>query len=51
MIDIDNSSHKELLIEYEICQDLWGKYSSDCFGFYVNALHKKITELGGWPVK
>jgi len=51
MIDIDKATHKELIIEWEMCQDLWSKYSCDCFGFYMTALQNKITELGGWPVK
>lgn len=51
-IDIDNSSHEELLKEHYICTgDLWSKYSCDCLGFYIKALHKRIVELGGWPVK
>ena len=49
MIDVEKSSHKELLDEYERCEKEWGRYSSDCFGFYVQALHRKIVELGGWP--
>jgi hypothetical protein len=48
MIDIDNATHQELLCEYEKCEQLWVKYSYDCFGFYMDALHKKIVELGGW---
>jgi len=51
MIDIDTASKKELLNEYEKCENDWGKFSSDCFGFYITALHKKIVELGGWPTK
>ena len=49
MVDIEKSTHKELLEEYERCQELWGKYSGDDFGYYVQALHKKIVEMGGWP--
>jgi len=47
-IDIDKASHKELVEEFERCQELWGKYSCDCFGFYISALKKAIvnTELG-----
>ncbi len=49
MIDIKEATHKELLEEYEESEKKWGKYSSDCFGFYISALHKRIVELGGWP--
>jgi hypothetical protein len=48
MIEIETATHSELLAEYEICQQLWGLYSCDCFGFYIDALHKAIVELGGW---
>lgn len=48
MIDIEKSTHQELLDEYEKCQNDWGKFSSDCFGFYINALHKEIIKRGGW---
>ena len=51
MIDIETATKKELLVEFEDMQDLWGKSSSDCFGFYITALHKAIVEKGGWPVK
>ena len=51
MIDIEKASHKELLAAYAEAEKAWGKWSCDCFGFYLSALHKKITELGGWPVK
>jgi hypothetical protein len=51
LLDIENSTHEELLCEYELCMDLWGQYSSDCFGFYISELHRKIVELGGWPRK
>lgn len=44
MIDIEKATHNELLNEYEKCEDLWGKYSCDCFGFYMSALHKKISK-------
>jgi len=48
LIDIENSTHQELLDEWDKCEKLWGKYSSECFGFYINALHRKIVKLGGW---
>jgi len=52
MIDIETATYKELLKEYDECTgELWSKYSCDCFGFYIDALHKKITELGGWPAR
>jgi hypothetical protein len=51
LIDIEKASHEELLQEYEDCQQLWGKYSCDCFGFYIGALHKEIVKRGGWPSK
>lgn len=51
LIDIEKATKEELLIEYERCEELWSKYSCDCFGYYVDALHKRIVELGGWPTK
>jgi len=48
MIDIEKATKQELLQEYEKCQQLWGRYSCDCFGFYISALHNRIVELGGW---
>jgi len=48
MIDIENATHKELLEEWERCEELWEKYSCDCFGFYMNHLHTAITNKGGW---
>lgn len=48
MIDIKNSTKEQLIQEYDKCQNEWGKYSSDCFGFYIQAIHKRIVELGGW---
>lgn len=51
MIDIGTATHEELLDEYEACEKDWGKYSCDCFGYYISALHKAIVEKGGWPTK
>lgn len=51
MLDIKNATYEELLIEYEECMALWGKYSCDCFGFYISALHTAITKKGGWNAK
>lgn len=48
-IDIKNATKEKLLEEYEYCMGLWGKYSCDCFGFYISAIQNKITELGGFP--
>ena len=48
LIDIKTATKDELIAEYEKCERVWGKYSSDCFGFYIQALHKKIVELGGF---
>ena len=48
LIDIELSTKEELIAEYEECEKIWGKYSSDCFGYYIMALHRKIVELGGW---
>ena len=48
MIDIEKASKEELIEEYEKCEAMWGKLSCDCFGYYIQALHKRITELGGW---
>lgn len=49
MINIETATKEELLAEYEQCEKMWGKYSSDCFGFYIQALHRQITAKGGWP--
>lgn len=51
LLDIEKATKKELIKEYKECEDLWGSYSCDCFGYYLQALHKKIVELGGWPVR
>jgi hypothetical protein len=48
MIDIENSTKEVLIEEYNKCQNLWGKYSCDCFGFYIQALQNKISQLGGF---
>jgi hypothetical protein len=48
LIDIENSTREQLIQEYNECEKLWGKYSSDCFGFYMTALHKQISKLGGF---
>lgn len=48
MIDIEKATKEELLAEYEECLKDWGKYSCDCYGYYIAALHKRIVELGGW---
>lgn len=46
MIDIKNATKEELIKEYDnVSVD---KYSCDCLGFYLSALHKRIVELGGW---
>lgn len=50
-LNIKTATHSELLAEYESCQQDWGKYSCDCYGFYIQALHNRIVELGGWPVR
>lgn len=49
MIDIESATYKQLLNEYSKCEKLWSKYSYDCFGYYILAIHKRIIELGGWP--
>ena len=49
--DLSKVSYEELIEEWDKCQELWGKYSCDCFGFYIDALHKEITKRGGWPPK
>lgn len=51
MIDIETATHKELLAEYDKCQKEWGKWSCDSFGYYIMALYRRITELGGWPTR
>ncbi|NJO89831.1 MAG: hypothetical protein HC831_13455 [Chloroflexia bacterium] len=47
--DISKVSNHDLLNEYEKCMAIWGKYSCDCFGYYISALHREITKRGGWP--
>ena len=49
MLEIETATYNELITEWNVCQEQWGALSCDCFGFYINALHKKIVELGGWP--
>jgi len=51
MIDVEKATKKELLKEWDNVTDLWGGYSCDCLGFYVDALHKEISKRGGWPVR
>lgn len=49
MIDIEKATKEELIKEHELMTgDIWCKYSFDCLGFYISALHRKIVELGGW---
>lgn len=48
MINIEKATKEDLIIEYEKCQKDWGKFSCDCYGYYIAALHKRIVELGGW---
>lgn len=31
--------------ELKKCKDLWGKYSCDSFGYYIEAIRKRITEI------
>jgi hypothetical protein len=50
LLDIENATLKELISEWDSCQKDWGKYSSDCYGYYIDALHKQIVKLGGWPL-
>ena len=49
--NIEKWSLKNLLKEYDEYLDLWGLYSCDCFGFYIDALKKEITNRDGWPIK
>lgn len=51
MIDIENSTDQELVNEYEICQQLWGKYSCDSFGYYLSALQKEISKRNVFLLK
>lgn len=50
-IDIETATKEELIAEYNKCEEEWSKFSCDCFGFYIQALHSKIVELGGFPVR
>lgn len=45
MIDIETATLEELEAELEECHQAWGKYSCDCFGFYITALQKQISNL------
>lgn len=45
MIDIETATLEELEAELEECHQAWGKYSCDCFGFYISALQKQISNL------
>jgi hypothetical protein len=49
MIDIEKATKNQLLAEYEAMEEIWGMYSCDSLGYYIEALHKRIVELGGWP--
>jgi hypothetical protein len=51
LIDVKKATKKQLLKEYEICEKEWGKYSCDCFGFYMSAIHTEIVKRGGWPAR
>ncbi len=51
MIDFETATLQELINEHEICQQDWGKYSSDCFSFYISALHKEILKRGGYTLE
>lgn len=51
LIDIEKATKQELIEEYQKCQSDWGMFSSDCYGFYVDALHRKIVSIGGWDIK
>lgn len=42
MLLTEQNTLKELEKEYEAMQDLWGKYSCDCFGFYMTFLQNQI---------
>ena len=48
MIDIETATKEELIKEYQQCEKDWGKWSCDSFGYYIEALRKKIMELGGF---
>lgn len=48
MIDIETATKEELIEEYQKCEKDWGKWSCDCFGYYIEALRKRISELGGF---
>ena len=43
-IDIETATDEELLAEFEQCQADWGKWSCDCFGFYITAMQKEISK-------
>ena len=45
---IEELTREELIVEYERCEKDWGMWSCDCFGYYIQALHKRIVDLGGW---
>lgn len=49
--DLTKVSYEDLITEWDKCEKLWGKYSCDSFGFYMDVLHKEISNRGGWPPK
>lgn len=51
LLDINSATKKELLKEYEDYVKFSSNYYYDCMGYYIKALHNRIVELGGWPIK
>ena len=46
--DVRNATDDELIEEEIECQRVWGKFSCDCFGFYISALRREITDRNIW---
>lgn len=45
LLDIDNATLDELESEYAECEANWGKWSCECFGFYIEAIRCRIIKL------
>lgn len=46
--DLKNATDDELIEEEAECERLWGRYSCECFGFYISALRREILDRNIW---
>lgn len=46
--DLEKATDDELALEQIRCEKLWSRFSCDCFGFYISALHREITKRNIW---